>query len=41
LDDSCDPSNDYCEGTDLNNSGTVDANDLEIFFDIWLAGIVP
>ena len=36
-DDNCDPGNDYCDGTDLDMSGTVDANDLEIFFDNWLA----
>ncbi len=36
LDDNCDISNDYCQGTDLDFSGTVDANDLEIFFENWL-----
>jgi hypothetical protein len=35
LDDNCDLSNDYCEGTDLDQSGTVDVNDLEIFFENW------
>jgi len=37
-DDNCDLSNDYCDGTDLDFSGTVDVNDLEIFFENWLAG---
>ena len=37
LDGNCDSSNDYCEGTDLNQSGTVDVNDLEIFFENWPA----
>jgi hypothetical protein len=37
LDDNCDLSNDYCQGTDLDQSGTVDANDLEIFFVNWSA----
>ena len=36
--DNCDPGNDYCDGTDLDFSGTVDANDLEILVDNWLAG---
>ena len=36
LDDNCDISNDYCQGTDLDFSGTVDVNDLEIFFENWL-----
>jgi hypothetical protein len=35
LDDNCDSSNGYCEGTDLDQSGTVDAIDLEIFFESW------
>ena len=35
--DNCDLSNDYCQGTDLDFSGTVDANDLVIFFENWLA----
>jgi len=35
-DDNCDVSNDYCQGTDLDFSGTVDEADLEIFVDIWL-----
>jgi len=37
LDDNCDLSNDYCQGTDLDQSGTVDVNDLEIFFENWSA----
>jgi hypothetical protein len=36
-DDNCDLGNDYCQGTDLDFSGTVDRNDLEIFFENWLA----
>jgi hypothetical protein len=35
LDDDCDSSNDYCEGTDLDQSGSVDTTDLEIFFENW------
>jgi len=37
LDDNCDASNNYCEGTDLDQSGTVDVIDLEIFFEYWSA----
>jgi len=37
LDDNCDLSNGYCQGTDLDQSGTVDVIDLEIFFENWLA----
>jgi len=37
LDDNCDSSNGYCQGTDLDQSGTVDVNDLEIFFENWSA----
>ena len=37
LDDNCDLSNGYCQGTDLDQSGTVDVNDLEIFFELWSA----
>jgi len=36
LNDNCDSSNDYCQGTDLDQSGTVDEDDLEIFFESWL-----
>ncbi len=36
-DDNCDLGNDYCQGTDLDFSGTVDRNDIEIFFENWLA----
>jgi hypothetical protein len=35
LDDNCDASNGYCEGTDLDQSGKVDVVDLEIFFENW------
>jgi len=38
LNDNCDSSNGYCEGTDLDKSGTVDVIDLEIFFENWSAG---
>lgn len=34
----CNPSNSYCEGTDVNHSGIVDFLDLEIFTDRWLEG---
>jgi len=37
-DDNCDLSNDYCQGTDLDFSGTVDEADLEILIENWLAG---
>jgi len=37
LEDNCDSSNGYCQGTDLDQSGTVDVNDLEIFFENWSA----
>jgi len=36
--DNCGASND-CEGTDLDQLGTVDTNDLGIFVDNWLAGL--
>jgi len=39
LDDVCGAANYYCEGTDLDYSGSVDFTDLEIFADIWLSGI--
>jgi len=35
LDVNCDLSNGYCEGTDLDQSGSVDVFDLEIFFENW------
>ncbi len=35
--DNCDPGNDYCEGTDLDLDGRVEADDLAIFLEIWLA----
>ena len=37
LDDNCDLNNGYCQGTDLDQSGTVDVNDLEILIENWLA----
>jgi hypothetical protein len=33
----CDFSNGYCDGTDLDFSGTVDINDFAILLDYWLA----
>jgi hypothetical protein len=36
--DSCGASND-CDGTDLDQLGRVDANDLSIFVDNWLIGV--
>ena len=39
LEETCDLGNDYCRGTDLDQSGTVDVTDLGIFLDNWLAGI--
>ena len=37
--ETCDLSNDYCQGTDLDQSGTVDKADLEILAENWLAGL--
>ena len=37
LDGNCDSSNGYCDGTDLDQSGTVGVLDLEIFFENWPA----
>jgi len=39
LDKPCGMANYYCQGTDLDNSGSVDYADLEIFADNWLKGI--
>jgi hypothetical protein len=39
LDDNCDLNNAFCNGTDLDLSGTVDQTDLEIFLESWLADI--
>jgi hypothetical protein len=39
LDDSCNASNYYCAGTDLDKSGSVDFKDLKILSDIWLKGL--
>jgi hypothetical protein len=36
---SCNVSNSFCEGTDVNHSGVVDFIDLEIFSNRWLDGI--
>lgn len=35
----CSPNNNYCGGSDLNNSGNVDLSDFAIFADNWLLGI--
>ncbi len=35
----CNEANYYCEGTDLDFSGTVDEADLEILVQNWLAGV--
>jgi len=34
----CNAANYYCQGTDLNQSGSVDIWDLEIFTEYWLEG---
>ncbi|MHC4436884.1 MAG: GLUG motif-containing protein [Planctomycetota bacterium] len=39
LDGMCNAANYYCEGTDLDHSGSVGFNDLEIFAENWLTGI--
>lgn len=39
LDSRCNAGNYYCEGTDVNQSGSVDIYDLEIFCDSWLNGV--
>jgi hypothetical protein len=39
LDGMCNAANYYCEGTDLDQSGSVGFTDLEIFTDNWLSGI--
>ncbi len=35
----CNTTNSYCNGTDLNQSGSVDFMDLEIFAEQWLEGL--
>jgi len=35
----CYPSNSYCDGTDLDQSGLVDFRDLAILADNWLVGV--
>ena len=37
----CNSSNSFCNGTDLNQTGTVDFIDLEIFAEHWLEGVAP
>jgi len=39
LQDNCTESNDHCDRTDLDQSGSVDITDLEIFLANWLAGV--
>jgi hypothetical protein len=39
LDGTCNQANYYCQGTDLDNSGSVGFADLEILADNWLNGI--
>jgi hypothetical protein len=39
LDNRCNVSNNFCEWTDMDNSGSVGITDLEIFADNWLIGI--
>ncbi len=39
LDRPCGTANYYCQGTDLDHSGSVDFTDLEIFTDNWLKGL--
>lgn len=39
LESNCEELNDYCEGCDLDRSGTVDITDLRIFVDSWLVGV--
>jgi hypothetical protein len=34
----CNEANGYCDGTDLDQSGSVDNLDLEIFAELWLEG---
>jgi hypothetical protein len=35
----CNPSNNYCNGTDLDQSGSVNLLDLAVFTDSWLEGV--
>jgi hypothetical protein len=35
----CNPSNNYCDGTDFDQSGSVNLLDLAIFTDDWLEGV--
>ena len=37
----CGLGEDYCDGADLDQSGFMDAADLEMMADSWLAGIAP
>jgi subtilisin family serine protease len=37
LDRDCGPANGYCDGADFDNLGAVNARDLSIFTEIWLA----
>jgi hypothetical protein len=37
--ENCSPFNSFCEGTDFDQSGTVDVRDLKIFTENWLEGL--
>ena len=39
LDENCTAANNFCQYADLNQSGSVNSNDLAIFADNWLEGI--
>jgi hypothetical protein len=39
--DSCGPDNDYCDGVDLDHSGSVDIKDFSILSDHWMASLRP
>ncbi|AQQ71097.1 Immunoglobulin A1 protease precursor [Limihaloglobus sulfuriphilus] len=41
LSDDCDSNNEYCYGTDMNQSGAVDLSDMAIFANVWLQDIQP
>jgi hypothetical protein len=37
--DNCNEANNYCDGADLDNLGSVGSRDLAIFCDYWLVGV--
>jgi hypothetical protein len=39
--DSCGPDNDYCDGVDLDHSGSVDIKDFSILSEHWMASLRP